>query len=296
MSCGNSIPSDKDVVSALKEYEKIEHKLDVDLFGGLKSSIPVQITYKSIKTIGCTSVNSSEAICSVNVEGTSSAINGMLNKNFSEVEKFRLYRVDGVWRTEEAIKSNNSSNSNQSNSIKQSNNDGDKISSIRKNGIDGWGFAQEVFGWRFAQEVFSKSGDDSLLLLNPNDKNSFRVISYYSYIQYNAKHTKIIGDKIIPMAETFKIMSLNEEADPNFKKSLHYEDKILLKKQGWNFIRYYYENANKCSSNAYVYDYYNANLNKIKKVTYCNGVKTEQILEPYVAEQIYVKSGMGKGE
>lgn len=118
MSCGNSIPSDKDVVSALKEYEKIEHKLDVDLFGGLKSSIPVQITYKSIKTIGCTSVNSSEAICSVNVEGTSSAINGMLKKNFSEVEKFRLYRVDGVWRTEEAIKSNNSSNSNQSNSIK----------------------------------------------------------------------------------------------------------------------------------------------------------------------------------
>ncbi len=176
---------------------------------------------------------------------------------------------------------------NQSNSINQSNSDKDKISSIKKNGVDGWGFAQEVF---------SKSGDDSLLLLNPNDKNSFRVISYYSYIQYNTKHTKIIGDKIIPMAEAFKIISLNEEADPNFKKALHYEEKLLLKKQGWDFIRLYYENANKCSSNAYVLDYYNASLNKIKKDTYCNGVKAEQILDPYIAEQIYVKSGMGKGD
>jgi hypothetical protein len=50
------------------------------------------------------------------------------------------------------------------------------------------------------------------------------------------------------------------------------------------------------SSKAYVLDYYSATLNKIKKDTYCNGILTEQILDPYIAEQIYVKSGMGRGD
>jgi hypothetical protein len=142
----------------------------------------------------------------------------------------------------------------------------------------------------------SKHGDDRLLLLNPNDKNSFREITYSSYYQYNKLHITITGDKIIPMAEAFKYISFEEENHPNFKNAPHYEEKLLLKKQGWNFIRSYYENANKCSSNAYVLDYYSVSLNKIKKDTYCNGVKAEQILDPYIAEQIYVKSGMGKGD
>jgi hypothetical protein len=161
--------------------------------------------------------------------------------------------------------------------------DEEKINSILKNGIDGWGFAQKV--------VF-KHNDDVLLLLNPKDKNSFREITYISYYQYNKNHIKMMGDKIIPMAEAFKYIAIDEEAYPKSKKTLHNDEKILLKKQGWNFIRSYYENANRCSSNAYVLDYYSVSLNKIKKNTYCNGVKTEQILEPYIAEQIYVKSGM----
>jgi len=169
----------------------------------------------------------------------------------------------------------------------QSINDKDKISSIKKNGIDGWGFAQEVV---------SKHGDDRLLLLNPNNKNSFREITYSSYYQYDKLNIKIIGDKIIPMAEAFKYLSLEEEAYPKSKSTLYYEEKLSLKKQGWDFIRSYYESSNKCSSKALVLDYYSPTLNKIKKDTYCNGIQTEQILEPFIAEQIYVKSGMSKGD
>ena len=142
----------------------------------------------------------------------------------------------------------------------------------------------------------SKHGDDRLLLLNPNNKNNFREITYSSYYQYDKLNIKIVGDKIIPMAEAFKYISSEEEAYPKSKSTLYYEEKLSLKKQGWDFIRSYYESSNKCSSKVYVLDYYSATLNKIKKDTYCNGIQTEQILEPYIAEQIYVKSGMSKGD
>jgi hypothetical protein len=229
-----------------------------------------------------------------------------LIKNLSEYMKAKAIGESGSYGLSQSnsrkLNSSDAPNLNSSDAPNLNSSDENKISSIIKNGIDGWGFTQEAW----------LEEGDVLLLLNPNEKNSFRKISFYNCVPdqgyQKIKNTtevckgkksyykKITGEKIIPMAEAFKNMSLREEADPYFKKAPHYEEKLSLKKQGWSFVRYYYENANKCSSNAYVLDYYSASVNKIRKVTYCNGVKTEQILDPYIAEQIYVKSGMSKGD
>jgi hypothetical protein len=189
----------------------------------------------------------------------------------------------------------------------QSTNDKDKINSIQKNGVDGWGLAQEAL---FKEGM-------ALLLLNPNEKNSFRKIAYYqcvpsqSYQKWfnivelcigkEAYYTKITSDKVVPMSETYKDLSQYEESQPYFKKE-NYDDKRNFKEQGWNFVRYYYDNSN-CPTKDVVRtvgeinDYFSTNSgNKIKRVTYCNGVKNEQTLDAYSAEQSYVKSGMYKGD
>jgi hypothetical protein len=106
--CGNSGPSNADVVSAVREYEGMEHKLKME-WNGVNTTLPVKLTYTKVENVSCTMVGDGEAICSVNLEGTSSAVEGMIKKNFSGVEKFHLYKIDGKWKTEDAIKQGSSS-------------------------------------------------------------------------------------------------------------------------------------------------------------------------------------------
>jgi hypothetical protein len=101
--CGNSGPSNADVVSAVREYEGMEHKLKME-WNGVNTTLPVKLTYTKVENVSCTMVGDAEAICSVNLEGTSSAVEGMIKKNFSGIEKFHLYKIDGKWKTEDAIK------------------------------------------------------------------------------------------------------------------------------------------------------------------------------------------------
>jgi len=107
-ACGSKEPTNIDVEKAVKEYEKLPHNVLTE-WNGVKINIPTNYSYTKIEKLSCTMIGDAEAICSVNTSGKSSIMNVSISNSFSGVDKFHLFKENGVWRTEDAIEQSDKS-------------------------------------------------------------------------------------------------------------------------------------------------------------------------------------------
>lgn len=180
--------------------------------------------------------------------------------------------------------------------------DYERLNSIKKNGIDGWGYAQDVF-----------TGDGySYLLLNPSKPSHFRHIKYINCLpdpKFMTKlgwdkickgrpnyYQKIISDEILSASIIYKYL-VDRESKSEYKDTSEVTSK--LSKEGWKNFRLYYV-PDICSGKemASVRDFYNSSYEGyLRRVTTCKSMVVKDLkLNSYKAEIEYYESGMYQGD
>lgn len=103
ISCGINEPTSVDVQDAVAEYATLTHLSRPITTLGITNRLPIKYIYSNIEKIGCTSVGENNYLCSVRVVGREEMMDGLISVKFSEIQKFNLFKYDGLWRTREAI-------------------------------------------------------------------------------------------------------------------------------------------------------------------------------------------------